>query len=155
MNLAAMPPSLAYRVAVLEGIAHVEWAGPVDIEADDLLAEQPKERASELNRAIEFLQSLLKGGPKPAEEAKNEARHVGISERTLKRAKSAIGIIARREGYGAGGNWVWRLPVEGQSPKEGQPTHIRTLAPFDLEALLKELDAEPEIEIDWDAPEQT
>jgi hypothetical protein len=156
MNLAAKPPSLAYRISVRERVACIEWTGPVDLEADDLLTEQPNERRSELTRAIEFLQSFLKDGPKPAEEAKNAASQVAISERTLKRAKGAIGIMAQREGYGAGGRWFWRLP-EGQSPKEGQPTHAGTLAPFDakLEALLKELGDGPEIEIDWDAPEQT
>jgi hypothetical protein len=145
MNLAAKPLSLAYRVAVKADVARIEWVGPVELEADGLLAEQPADRPSELNRATEFLRSFLRGGPKPAEEVKSAALQVGISERTLKRAKGAIGLIAEHEGYGTGSKWLWRMVAEGQSPEEGQPTHTVTLAPFDskgdskLEALLKEL----------------
>lgn len=167
MNLAAKPLSLAYRVAVTADVARIEWAGPVDLEADGLLAEhQATERPSELNRATEFLRSFLRGGPKLTEQVKSAALQLGISERTLKRAKGAIGVMAEHEGYGTGSKWLWHLGAEGQWPKEGQPTHTVTLAPFDgmarfdskrdskLEALLKELGDE-EVEIDWDAPEQT
>ena len=54
-------------------------------------------------------------GPRSAKEVKNEARNAGIAERTLWRAKSALGMIAKKTG--CGGGWTWELPEGCQIPR--------------------------------------
>lgn len=112
MNLAPKPSSLAYRIATAEDVPRVEWDGEVDIDADELLAASQEAAPSELERAVTFLRSALQAGPTPAEDVKRMARGAGIAERTLKRAKRRIAVVAKHEGYGAGSRWLWELPVE-------------------------------------------
>lgn len=53
-----------------------------------------------------FLARLLAGGPVPAVKGEAAARAVGISPRTLDRARHRLGVVARRQG----GRWWWSLP---------------------------------------------
>lgn len=42
---------------------------------------------------------------------RRKAQAAGLSWRTVERAKSKLGIVADRQGgFGAGGDWHWRLP---------------------------------------------
>ena len=60
--------------------------------------------------AAEWLSSVLREGPQPAVDLEQRAKIDGIHERTLLRAKQRLGIVARREGFGTAGQWVWQLP---------------------------------------------
>src|SRR5205085_10824106 len=62
--------------------------------------------------AQEFLREILEGGPKLSKDIQGEAKEAGISERTLWRAKSSLGIKAHREGAPGTENqkWSWQLP---------------------------------------------
>jgi hypothetical protein len=75
------------------------------------------------------LREVLAHGPVPAKEAQEEARGAGIAERTLKRARSTLGVAAERRGepgQRGGGRWYWRLPqVKGAKP-EGWPPKTDT-----------------------------
>jgi len=123
-NLAPEPPSLAFEIT--EG--RFLWRGETSVSAAALLAPDsgPEERGA-LAEAQDFLRDLLTAGAVDAEEGWRQARKLGIAERTLKRARAALGIKARREGFGPGGRWVWEAPpVEGHTGpnpiyKDGRP----------------------------------
>lgn len=46
---------------------------------------------------------------------------MGISERTLKRAKKNLGVEAFKQGFGKDGAWMWRLPVKEAKGGQDQP----------------------------------
>jgi hypothetical protein len=107
-NLAPEPPSLAFELTdgrfLWRGETSVTAAGLLRPDADD--GEQ-----GALAEAQDFLRDLLADGPVDAEEGSRQARKVGIAERTLKRARAALGVKARRQGFGRGGRFLWELPL--------------------------------------------
>lgn len=129
-NLAVKPGSLAYRLESAGTAARVVWdTTPVSISADDLLAAQASgEDRTARGEAADFLRSALGEGPCPADEVRREARKAGISDRTLDRAKAALGVTASREGFGSGGVWKWALAIERQNPpKDATPDPRRSM----------------------------
>jgi putative DNA primase/helicase len=86
----------------------IAWGDEVTITADEALSPPPEEERGAMEEAREFLRSLLADGPVAADRVKAEARGAGIAERTLKRAKSALKIHARKAGMREG--WEWVLP---------------------------------------------
>ncbi len=113
-NLGPMPDALAYRLVSdeLYGVAKVCWDGAVGYSAADLLraGRGDDEDAPARREAEEVLREVLAAGPVPARQAKAQARDAGISERTLARAREAIGAVTKREGFGPGAFYVWALP---------------------------------------------
>ncbi|HEX2181217.1 MAG TPA: hypothetical protein VHH10_02955 [Rubrobacteraceae bacterium] len=108
-NLAEPVPSLAFElVGTSEGSVRVEWKGATHHAADALLAApvDPEERSA-LDEAMAFLRDTLEGGPVWNVEVKKVARKAEISEATLRRAKTALGVRSSKEGNGA---WSWSLP---------------------------------------------
>jgi len=68
-----------------------------------------------LAEAQNFLIDLLTAGPLPRKELEKAADGAGVSDKTLRRAKSALGVIAERTGGIAGeGKWTWRLPEQSE-----------------------------------------
>jgi hypothetical protein len=53
----------------------------------------------------------LADGPLPAGNVKRIAATGGVAERTLQRARHALGVTARRQGWGPGGHYVWSMPA--------------------------------------------
>jgi len=133
-NLAAPAHSLVFGLSSTEGGAvRVDWKGESNLDASALLsAPTDHEERSALSEAQEFLREILAEGPVLAKDAQEEARGPGIAERTLKRAKSSLGVIAERKGepgQQGGGRWYWRLPeVKGAKPEgwHSKPTADRT-----------------------------
>ena len=82
--------------------------GEVEIAASDLLAAPSGEERTERDEAVEFLEAELGAGPKPMKEL---LRSAPCSEKTLRRAKSALGVKADKDGLT--GPWVWSLPEDG------------------------------------------
>ena len=83
---------------------YVEWIGETDQSANDVLV--PKQsRSTELEKASEWLKSLLRAGPKRATDVEQEAAAVGFSDRTLKRAKAEVRVQSDKKGDG----WYWQL----------------------------------------------
>jgi len=99
-NLAAPAPSLVFGLASTDnGSVRVDWKGESSLDAAALLsAPTDHEERSALSEAQEFLKEILADGPVLAKDAQEEARGAGIAERTLKRARSALGVVAKREG---------------------------------------------------------
>ena len=125
-NLAPDTSGLAYRlVPVAGGVPCVVWSPErVAVPADDALAPLDRQRGPEpenREEAQSWLVDFLTGGPRPAEECLTEAARVGITRSTLRRAKTAAGVVAEKQGYG--GPWMWQLPGHEmplkQAPIEG------------------------------------
>jgi hypothetical protein len=120
-NLAAMPEALAYRLVTEDryGVARVTWDGPTSHKAADLLRQPARDDNGEAPAREEgaaFLRELLAKGPVPAKQVRAEAREAGIAERTLDRARQAIGARTRRDGFGPGGRYVWELATPPWMP---------------------------------------
>lgn len=104
-NLARCGPSLGFRLD--EG--GFTWTGRSNLTADDLLSSDGAQRPR--SEATQFLEDLLADGAKPASEVFDAAARWHISQATLKRAKSELGVESTRVGgVGSEGEWMWSLP---------------------------------------------
>jgi hypothetical protein len=110
-NLSRPAPSLRWKlVDAANGVARVEWLGPSDHGADALLAEsieQPTERNA-LREACDFLREILSAGETSGTEVLKQARELGISGRTIERAKRQLHVEHRKQ-FGSG-RFLWFLP---------------------------------------------
>jgi len=119
MNIAPIRHGLAYRI---EGclINHEDKeiatsrimyeSTPITISADQALAalDGNSENRSEKAEAVEFLSDALRRGPVAARDVKREALDAGISSKSLRSAREALGIKPEKSGFEGG--WVWALP---------------------------------------------
>ena len=72
---------------------------------------------------MEFLNDVLADGPVPANDIIQDAEDAGIAEKTLRRAKKHLGVVAYREsepGKRGAGRWLWKLPVVDLVTKDVQ-----------------------------------
>lgn len=113
-NLAAEPSSLAFHLEQSETTSLVVWDGTSRHTASSLLAE-PKpakiEDGSALSEARGFIIDAMSQGPVPAKDMERMAREGGISQSTLKKAKSDLRIRSVQDGFHGG--WTWRMPHTG------------------------------------------
>jgi len=109
-NLAADSSGLAYTImADVSGVPYIGWeAKPVTISADEALSTDTD--ASERQEAQEWLRATLTDGPVDSADILTEGKRRGFSERTLRRAKSELGVHSEKAGFGKSGSWVWGLP---------------------------------------------
>jgi hypothetical protein len=117
-NLAPPWPSLAYRLVPAEGTLRLKWLGETPHTADALLAATDADEPGALDAALELVRDVLRDGPVRSSELDAAARAAGISERTLRRARTRAGVRAERSGRG----WVVRLPLD-QDGQGGQAVH--------------------------------
>ena len=104
-NLGAPTQSVSFKIMVDGGVPNVEWTGSSGHTAESLLAVPvANEDRSAREEAAAFLLEELKDGPKEAIQILQTAKSLGISERTLKRAKESLAKSAKR-----GGAWHWTL----------------------------------------------
>ena len=70
-----------------------------------------------MEEAKQFLIEMLGAGEVPAKEVKAAADTQMISSATLRRAKSALGVNVKRDGFGPGSTLLWTLssPIDAQS----------------------------------------
>ena len=76
---------------------------------------RPMAGGIDLNHAVTFLRDKLADGPVPGRDVYRAAESIGISKRTLERAKSQISVMTGRmgeKGKRGGGVWTWGLPVD-------------------------------------------
>ena len=110
-NLSRPAPPLAFQISEKDGL---QWSDqPVSLTAKDLLlSAQSIDSPSQLEEAVEFLREILKERPVPAQDVIKESEEIGISYRTLMRAKSRLKIISKRIDKGPNGKsrWEWKLP---------------------------------------------
>jgi DNA polymerase bacteriophage-type len=115
--------ALAYKFAVREVATDPETGAPIiapyivwEPEPVDVTAVEAMAAANEgrppaaRDKAIKFLQNELAVGPRAAKELTEMAEANDISKRTLKRAKSELGVMTTKDGLDGG--WTWKLPEE-------------------------------------------
>lgn len=107
-NLAPAGVSLTYAIDPIHGFS---WMGEHDISIDELLSgrHQPKQE-NQFSKATVFIENTLRNGPMLAVDIMQLAEEQGISEKTLQRAKSALGVYSSKRN----GRWYWELPIEGE-----------------------------------------
>ena len=109
--MAHVKSSLAPKAASLSySIVHGRflWGGESPITAERLVVTPATgEEASEKGEAEGFLREILSAGSLASSEVKKQAREAGVSERTLWRAKTSMGVKAIKDGRGG---WSWSLP---------------------------------------------
>lgn len=124
-NIAPDVGGLAYRIEPVgvDGCPVVSWEPEsVDFNADDALSANSKcggER-TERDDAADWLRELLADGPCSSKDVESETKAAGFSMSTVRRAKAAIGVKARKLDFGAG--WAWELPEEDAHTKPKMPT---------------------------------
>jgi hypothetical protein len=116
-SLAKIGPSFAFEI--LDG--EFRWAGASNLDAEDLLAAQPRKGARET--AESFLLDALDGGPMKVTTLQNMAECRGISWRTVERAKRDLNIQTQRVGFGREGAWEWFLPIESEDCRAEDGQH--------------------------------
>jgi hypothetical protein len=117
-NLAALAPGIGYRLAqTIIGnnivASHVIWdSAPVTVTANEALA-AAADIASRgaMAEAKEFLREELSEGPVEVAALLARAEAAHIAERTLRRAKAALRVVATKKGEIAG-PWSWQLPTK-------------------------------------------
>lgn len=134
-SLAVTPPSLAYRLetVIIDSpvgpitTSRVAWEGVADYTSADLVAAPSRDvERTPRDEAEEFLRGMLGGGPVEAEVVKTAATKDGISERTLRRVKTDIGVVSQREGFGPGSVVRWSLPAH-TGPREPIGVHPKDM----------------------------
>ena len=109
-KLGECPPALSFRVVPdADRLPRIEWSGPVDLGADDLVLRPGREPGRVLARAVDLLRELLAAGPCPQTEALRRALQAGISPRTLERAKELLRVQSERTSNDGRSFWSWSL----------------------------------------------
>jgi hypothetical protein len=116
-NIGRKAEGLAYRIeGCLVGpeesilASRIVWdAIPVRITADEALKREAEDgKGGAMNEAKEFLREKLDGGASlSAKDLEDEADAIGISKRTLKRARKSLKVKSVKEGYQ--GKWNWHM----------------------------------------------
>ena len=108
-NLAAYPPSLGFRIVTTsEGLPRLDWIGPVERTADDLVR-AGRRRGESVPRAIRFLEAHLESGWKQRKVLLEEAEREGISFRTLERPKAELNVESQQRREQGRNVWYWGL----------------------------------------------
>jgi putative DNA primase/helicase len=98
-NLAPFPAPLGLRVTERGQVMFCQ-------------APKPPQAMTLIDQAVEALKALLSGGPVPYDELMEDLQDIGISERTARRAKAALGVVSRKKRDG----WTWGLPSDLTPP---------------------------------------
>ena len=127
-NLGPEAPAIAFSLD--EG--QFRWLGETDVTATALVApEKGTEERSALEEAKGFLRKTLADGPAATTEVEKQAKGIGITDRTLRRAREALGIkpeAVHEHGKAGAQRWVWALP-EGLDGQDGQVGKVGHLTP--------------------------
>jgi putative DNA primase/helicase len=130
MNIAPLSHGLAYRIegCIIEhggtsiSTSRIMYeSAPITLTANQALAAlgDNEDSRSTKAEAIEFLTDALGAGPLPAKEVKRDAAEAGISPKSLRNAREALGIKPEKAGFDGG--WVWAL---SKMPKEPQDARL-------------------------------
>lgn len=124
-NLAAEPESLSFHLEQHDEASRVVWDGVSAHGAGMLLAESDGD-PSALDEAKEVVADILAAGPVASPDLRRRALGEGVSERTMRRARSALGCVKRKAGMTGG--WTWELP---NRVEPGQPPTLGHMATFE------------------------
>lgn len=107
-NLGPRPTSLAFHIETADDVPHIVWDGASEYLAETLLVQTSAEEHGQRAAAKQFLLEALRDGAVESDRLKSQAEAMDIKWRTVWRAKSQLGIVARKLGYQ--GSWTWELP---------------------------------------------
>lgn len=118
-NLSADASGLAFRIETHDNVPRLAWEpGVVSLAANEVLGNiDMQEDQDERREAKDWLKDFLADGPVAAKTIQGEAKAAGLSWMTVRRAKEALPVVARKSGYQ--GKWEWRL--EDAQPKDRSP----------------------------------
>ena len=114
-NLSPLSKSQSFKFDENGGFC---WLGECDATVEDVMGGKPKAEG-QFAKARRLLETKLASGAVAAVEVMQIADDEGISFKTFKRAKDALGVISFRRG----GQWYWELPITVEYevyPQEGQ-----------------------------------
>jgi putative DNA primase/helicase len=90
---------------------HIVWLDHVDVTASEAMQATTESKSpAARDEAKKFLLDLLSSGQVPSSEVEDAAKGNGIAVRTLYRAKTDIGVVAKKNG--PNGTWTWSLPEQ-------------------------------------------
>lgn len=124
-NLGPEMPSLSFSI---EG-GRFLWGDVSTVTAADILAAPANgEEKSQGEAAGDFLLDALKDGWTPSDKIIKSARGAGIAERTLWRAKTKLGVVAKKLAFD--GPWGWELPAQAcqDIAKPATPASVTDMA---------------------------
>ncbi len=115
-NMRGLAPPIGYKIAE-DGC--FGWTGDSTLTEEQFFSPPPPEDGTPLAEAVDYLESCLIDGPKPGKDLTKAAHAMGISQRTLERAKGRLKVksqqIREQSKVGIVG-WMWSLPAqEGKS----------------------------------------
>jgi len=101
-NFSELAQSQMFRLSKEKGF---EWLGGCNATADEVTAHIRSSRSTRTEEAVDFIQDLVVENAMLATEIEELAAEIGISERTLKRAKKLAGVKSER----VNGHWQWSI----------------------------------------------
>jgi len=107
-NLGPLAPTLLFEPRAAGSDVNIRWLGPCDYKPDDLLRSSSN-RDGKFEMAKTWLIDTLRAGPVAQRDLEEHIASLGISMRTLIRAKSALGIVSERKGFGTGSSVYWTI----------------------------------------------
>jgi hypothetical protein len=124
-NLTPPGKSLAFGFDEQSGFT---WLGDCDVTLD----EKPR-KESRLAKVRKLIETKLACGETPAMEIMEAAEEQGISQKTLNRAKTGLGVISVKRGT----QWYWQLPIDADyvvydcdDSQDGQDSNVTALTIF-------------------------
>jgi hypothetical protein len=106
-NVGELGPTLGYAI---DAAGRFRWTGESTLTAAALLAaEKEPESATALEEAEDFLRQQMDNRRAQVGKVIRDARLMGITERTLRRAKVRLGLASHKQS-GPLGLWYWELP---------------------------------------------
>lgn len=100
----ALPESFRFEIVSKDGFPSINWLGPSEFGSADLNRSIPKAAPKQI-AAADFLKRQLASGPQPQRQMIAAASHLGISKRTLERAKKDVGITSKRTRFQGPVSW--------------------------------------------------
>lgn len=113
-NLGPPPESLRYRlVDAGTGVARVDWLGVDERDARTLLADRGDDGEEDGDSVLGIVRQYLTecGGSAPAADVLKHTRAAGLSDNSVKKARSrkSSGVKTERSGFGKGASWHWSI----------------------------------------------
>ena len=126
----------------------ISWGGAITGSALALLNDaegvesKSDEEKSARDNAADFLCEALKDGARPAKEIDTEAKEAGISNASLRRARSKLNVRSVKSAMTGG--WMLQLPKALNTPEDA---HTKMVSAFDDIERLRDENDETEVEL--------
>lgn len=132
-NLGPDTSGVAYEVISNDsGLPTLRWDPcPITEDLEDVFNASSGGERSDIQDAADWLKDVLAPGRVKTKDLQSLASHAGHAWRTVKRAKSKLGVQSEKTGYGADGVWFWSLPSGPKDAKESKDDQPAEVAHFD------------------------